>query len=326
VILMVRLFLAIICLCTSFYAVSNEDLYLKKIHNFNLSYAGPLLPGPANVVSPGVWKPEPYLFIINNYAKFNSSGKSISQPNLLQITPVVFLQTGIVDRVDLKAGVFGTYNRKSGVSSGGIGDTSVALGIGILKASPNLPTIKLNISEIFPTGKYQNLKESNLGLDGIGSGAYITGASLSIWKIFWNVGPRPFQLRSFISYKIPTSVHVKGRHAYGGESDTMGKVHPSKLFTTGLALDYCFIDKWIFATDLCYLYGTKATFSGAKGTKSDGSDGVNSHPFRDQLSLAPAIEFNPSEKMGFVAGTWFTVFGRNANNFVSVLFNYYQLF
>ena len=40
----------------------------------------------------------------------------------------------------------------------------------------------------------------------------------------------------------------------------------------------------------------------------------------DQLSMAPAIEYNVNESMNFLAGVWFNVYGRNVAKFIGVGF------
>jgi hypothetical protein len=48
-------------------------------------------------------------------------------------------------------------------------------------------------------------------------------------------------------------------------------------------------------------------------------------PSTSLLTLAPAIEYNFTQTIGVIVGSWFTLKGRNANRFVSAAaaLNYY---
>ena len=73
----------------------------------------------------------------------------------------------------------------------------------------------------------------------------------------------------------------------------------------------------MFALDAVYNYAAKTTFAGDAGKDSTGLEALNGGPFNDNLSLAPAIEYNFTPDLGLLAGVWFSVWGRNSLDFVS---------
>jgi hypothetical protein len=69
--------------------------------------------------------------------------------------------------------------------------------------------------------------------------------------------------------------------------------------------------------DATYLTVAASPFQGTAGSNADGSPAsVGSLPSQ-QVTLAPAIEYNFSEHWGLIAGMWFTVHVHNTSNFVS---------
>ena len=55
---------------------SAEEEFREAKKMFNPWYTGPLLTPSAHILPPGYFNIQPYLFLTNNYARFNQSGKS----------------------------------------------------------------------------------------------------------------------------------------------------------------------------------------------------------------------------------------------------------
>ena len=293
---------------------------------FNPWYAGPLLTGSAHTLDPGLYNQQPYLFVFDNYGIYSKSGHSRPIHDLVVVNPVYIAQTGIVKGWDLSATLQGFYNKQRGKDSVGFGDLPIAFGIALLQETPYLPAIKLGLSETFPTGKYRRLNPNNNGLDATGSGSYITTFTLNLSKVVWWITLHPMSFRASLNYKLPSKVHVKGFNAYGGGYGTNGKVTPGQSFIGNIAFEYSFTQKWVFATDLSYVYNHKSTFRGNPGVSATGNNASVGVPYNNSFSIAPAIEYNPYATMGFVGGIWFTVWGTNSFNFISGILSYTQVF
>jgi hypothetical protein len=182
-----------------------------------------------------------------------------------------------------------------------------------LREGPYIPNIRLIIGETFPTGKYRNLNPHKNGLDATGEGVFSTSFGLNISKIFWWIKLHPVAVRLATQYIVADQKsHVQGFHAFGGGYGTRVEVSINQ--------------KWVFATDIAYTISNKSTFRGKQGYASDGSLAISGAPVSDQLSLAPAIEYNVDSSSGFIGGVWFSMTGRNSANFASIVLSYIKLF
>ncbi len=84
--------------------------------------------------------------------------------------------------------------------------------------------------------------------------------------------------------------------------------------------------EWFALNNRDGTYANKSTFRGRPGESAPGVPAVNGIPSSDQLSIAPAIEYNINDVSGFIGGGWFAVTGRNSPNFASVIISYTIMF
>ncbi|MBM3191626.1 MAG: hypothetical protein FJZ63_03085 [Chlamydiae bacterium] len=305
-----------------------EKSFNEAKEMFNPWYTGPLLAPSAHCLSPGYVNLQPYLFITDNYGAYTNSGKMEHRSHhLFTLNPLVVGLVGITHWMEATFQVQGIYNSQNGHSSINIGDLPIGLGFGILAEKPYVPALLLSIQESFPVGKYQHLNPNKGGVDATGSGAYVTKISLNTSKLVWWWFPKhPMNFRLALSYGIPTTVHVEGFNTYGGGYGTDGKVHPGQTFGLDFGYEFSFTQKWAFALDIVYNYVGKTTFSGYPGLDSNGNVASVGGPFSEQVSLAPAIEYNLNANFGFIGGVWFTVWGRNSSAFVSGVLSFTYTF
>lgn len=304
-----------------------EELFKKAKEMFNPWYTGPLLTPSYSTLSQGTWNVQPYLFVTDNYARFDKHGKSHDIFDLLVIKTPVFFQYGIADWVN------GTFtpqlirNRQHGHYSVSFGDTSVGLNFRLLKETNYYPGMSMGISESFPSGVYQKLNPEKGGVDATGSGSYATNFSFNIGKVIWWWFPKhPMRFRLSLNYQVFSHVRVRDFNAYGGGFGTRGSVHPGGTFSADFGYEFSFNQNWVFALDAVYAYSSKTTFSGHHGLNASGAPATVGGPFNDQLSLAPAIEYNVNPNLGFIAGVWFSPWGRNSLDFVSGVFSFTYTF
>ena len=287
---------------------------------FNPWYTGPLLTPSAHVLTAPNVLIQPYFFYTNNYAQFDEHGKPHGIPHLKVLNPNLgALQAGITQWMDTTLTAQGIRNIQSGHAYTDWGDTSLSLGFGLLNESPYRPAIKLVFKEIFPTGNYQHFNPKKANVESTGAGSYQTGVSFNISKVIWWVTTHPMNARLSLNYTIPANVHVIGFNTYGGAKGTHGTVNPGNNFSGDFGYEYSFTQRWVAALDIVYSYSWKTTFSGRATAPVGG-------PFNDQLSLAPALEYNVSENLGFLAGVWFPVWGRNSLKFFSEIISFVYVF
>jgi hypothetical protein len=304
-----------------------EAQYEHALKLFNPWYTGPLITPSATMAAPGYALVQPYIYFTDTYANYNTHRHVVDRPNLysLKVQPVI-LQVGVTPSVDTTLIMSAVANWSKGKSGGGFNDISAAVGFLINQQTLYIPKFKFSISQSFPTGKYQHLNHNGLGLDSTGAGAWQTTFTLATGKvIFWNT-LHPMNTRFAFSGTISTSVHVKDFNTYGGGFKTKGTVHPGNAYSADLGLELSITQPWVVALDIVYNWQNKTTFHGKRGFTAEGTPASVGTGYSDQLSLAPAIEYNFNADMGVLGGVWFTVYGRNAGDFVSGIFSWYWYF
>jgi hypothetical protein len=286
---------------------------------FNPYYAGPLLTPSAHNVPPGSFNIQPYLFFTCTFAEFNQKRHSVNIENIWQLKGALIWQMGLLSWLDSTLILNAEQNWQGNQNAGNLGDTQLQFGIQLLKEATYHPALRLVVSENFPTGKYKRLNSKKSSIQATGSGSYATTVSFNISKVLWWLATHPISLRSSFNYTIPTPVHVQGFNAYRGGFGTSGKVRPGNTLEIDSSLELSFTQHWVFALDLVYAYQNQSKFSGNKGVSSSGKPASVGAGSNDNLSFAPAIEYNPTESLGFLFGTWFSVTGRNSSDFISVI-------
>ena len=313
---------------------AEEIQFLEANKTFDFLYAGPLITGGASNLYPGSysWSPLTPLFI-EFYGLWDKERRSISTTNRYSMNLSSSFQVGITHWLDLTVTIQGAVNWEKGTTSGGFGDLLAGIGIPLMYEGLHQPAMRIVINQVFPTGKFQKLNPNLLGLDATGLGTYQTQFGFRISKIILWETKHPIQLRGAYSVNVPTSVHVKGFNSYGGGKGTDGIISTTVSQEADLAFELSLTREWVFAFDLVYNWAAHTKFTGFPGNGETvfdgGEDPENSLRFdlappaigagsNDQLSMAPAIEFNPSEYLNFLAGVWFNVYGRNVPKFIAV--------
>lgn len=289
---------------------------------FNPWYTGPLVTPAAGMMPPGSGNVQPYLFFNTAYAAFNEERKSIPLPHnsyFLQLAQLTF--SGITDTVDCIATTTGTVNWQDHHTGGGFNDLAVTIGFLIHTETLYIPQFKFTIAETFPTGKYQNLSLNGLGLNSTGDGTYQTQFGLVIGKVIWWTYPHPINSRLFIGYNISTTTHVENFNTFGGGFHTRGVVRPGNTLTVDLGLEYSLTQRWVLALDTVYVAQNRTKFHGTPGILPSGLPASVGAPYNDNLSLAPAIEYNWNENLGIIWGVQFSVYGRSSQNFAKGQFS-----
>lgn len=174
---------------------------------------------------------------------------------------------------------------------------------------PSLSTI---VGMIFPTGNYNNLGRR---LDGVGTGNYTLrfGLQSQAAYVLFN---RALRVRVWGMGREPlNSVNLRNISSYGTSTGFQGNAK-SKLFgNTGFSLEYGLNKKWLLSFDCVYDWAKGTRIKGFYHTKPN-SYYRNVNGASHDIQIAPAIEFNPSPRIGIIVGAALTVDGHNTNNFV----------
>lgn len=289
----------------------------SSIHTGEPWLTGPLLTPTARVIPKGHFTAEPYIFYIVNYGRFDEQGKRVRQPKFLQWVFQVPIRIGLTQKIDLSFTPQSAYSRSQGASKWTLSDLPIGFDFQIYKGDETtlLNNVKLSLIESIPLGKYQKLKLRKFGTDAGGNGAWHTNVGITIGKLIHYGGHHYLSLRMGTYYVLFQRVSVKGLNYYGGDPSTKGKVSPGNELRWLFGAEYTLTKNWALALDLAAFFKGQNRFKGETLLPSG-------NPSTTSYSIAPAIEYNWSPAMGVIAGSWFTVAGRNAPNFVSFVAAY----
>lgn len=276
---------------------------------------GPLLTPSSRVVPPGHYNIEPYLYWTVFSGNYGSHWEIIRKRKFYELTAQIVFKIGFLEGIAISGVVQGFRNSTRGKTAYAFGDLPLGLEFELYKGKNWF--WKFAVQESIPTGRYQKLDSDKFGVEAGGTGSYATQISLTIGNLHHFSGTHFLSSRFNFAYTIPSSVHVKGLNVYGGDPSTRGRVFPGNVFSFLYGVEYTLTRNWALAFDLAAFTAEKTEFQGRTLFP------VNS-PSAVQLSIAPAIEYNWSEAMGIIAGTWFTIAGRNSNRFFNsvIAYNY----
>lgn len=290
---------------------------------FSPWFTGPLLAPSAQTVSKGHFAIEPYVYIEANLGRYNNHWYPKKIETFWTNSSQTSILFGLNNWSDIALYPTVNYNYTCGAGKWGIGDLPVALDFQLYKQGDNSAdwetALLLRIQEIFPIGKYRNLDPDKKLTDVGGEGSWQT-AFILVWGSLFHLGNIYFVTwRTALQYTLPAPVHVKNFNAYGGGPGTNGTVYPAQNFQFDTAIEVNLGQTWVFAMDILGSWSKKVRFKGKSASS-------NTLPRAIQFSLAPAIEYNWNANLGIIAGCWFSVAGKNSNQFIDavVAINYYK--
>lgn len=261
---------------------------------------------------------------------------------------------GLTDTLDLQFIMSYLYNQNENSVYSHIGDTSIAIGYQAFTQEQYRPDLRIALQQIIPTGLYNNLSDSLNGANITGMGSNQTSLAFNFQYLSKLSSDHYMDTTLNIAYTHAMDVAVQGLNAYGGTSSTHGHIKPGDSISIDLAAEISLTNNWVAVLEGLYFYQQAAVFRGVVGvaTPNDpppigprrdrlrkrrfphrlipsrhnigGANGIGNGNL-DEITLAPAIEYNFSEQYGVVAGVWFTVAGKNTPAFAApmITFNAY---
>ena len=300
----------------------------EKNHEMGLPwFTGPLLTPSGHVVPIGHYNIEPYFFYNRHYGDYTHHGKKRTVDITNQFQLVLPIQFGIAPFIEVDVIPQLTSNNSVNGSYTNIGDTSVNLRFQVANHQKGfVPSGNVFINQSFPTGHYRKFDPAKSDLQSTGSGAFTTTIGYGATRTYYLGGVHYLAWRTNLAYSISSKVSVEGFNSYGGGYGTNGYVYPGNSFTWLFGAEYSMNTNWVLSCDVQYTNSDRNKFRGTAGTSKSGGVAVSSAPSSDFWALAPALEYNWNEHIGLIAGSWFTVAGRNApafTSFVAALNIYY---
>jgi hypothetical protein len=273
-------------------------------------WTGPLLAPGAGTLPTGHALIEPYLFDAMVMGGYDRDGRHVTAPRESDYGSQSYLLYGLTDTLTI--GVlprFGFHDRGAlGHSSQvGIGDLGAVAQLGLTRfdAERGIPALALNVTQTLPTGKYDQLGDQPT--DGLGAGAYTTALAVYSQYLFWLPTGRILRTRLDVSYAMSTSPDLRDVSVYGTAAGFRGHAHPGAVFTADAAWEYSITQRWVAALDVAYERDASTAVRGTLLTKTIATDSGTA----SSLSLAPALEYNASARVGVIAGVKLTAIGRN---------------
>ncbi|MBP9840893.1 MAG: hypothetical protein KBC64_00530 [Simkaniaceae bacterium] len=280
---------------------------------------GPLIAPIGAVVPYGSFEIQPYIYCTTNTGIYNAHWQTASTSNFFSLNPQVLCFFGLTPWMDINLVPQFFYNTTSNQKSVHFGDLAIALDFQLLdpSATPYFPGIKLTIKEMFPTGSFQRLNPDKLLTDQTGAGAYSTTFNLVLYKVYPLKGNHFLSTTYSAAYTVNPPVHVHGFNTYGGGYGTNGKALPGNNFQGIVSFELTLTQNWVLALDNVYTHVNATQFYGNLGTSSSGTPASMGLPSSEQISFAPAIEYNFNSHLGIIVGCWISAWGRNSPVFRS---------
>ncbi len=195
-------------------------------------------------------------------------------------------------------------NGESAANSGGIADVSLTWKYQLIKETPTIPTVTLQFTTDFPTGRFRRPHPARLGTDVIGGGSYVFTTGFDLSKCL-----KPFVLYANVWYSMATAYSQRGEDENGIGLDQ--RIYPRDVVTVNLAAEYIITPKWIALFEVLSSYGAGRLF----GRKAN-------VPPETLISVLPGIEYMYSEKLGFALGVQVDVAGKNSEAAVTPVLSF----
>ena len=286
-------------------------------------FTGTLLAPTGMVVPIGHYCIQPYFDFNTDTGAYNRHWHDTSTPNFFSYATALNLIFGLTEWMDVEMFPAVQYNHTKGRSAWHFADFPLLFGFQLLSAEKYeyFPGIQLQLTENFPTGKYQKLEPNKLGTDISGNGSFATTASLVFYKVYYLQGLHYISMIAAFGHTYYAPVHIRGYSFYGGGHRCAGKVYPGNSYEGILSLEFSLNRHWVLALDTLYIHLNKDRFQGTPGVNASVG-----RPSSESLSFAPAIEYNFNENWGIITGVWLSAIGRNSavfrNALVSFVYQY----
>lgn len=298
-------------------AVALADEPATAVPAREMNFTGPLVSGGPPVPA-GTLIVQPYLVQTQTIGRYDSEGKRSKVDNVTDDWRVALPVTyGITDRFTVAATLRGVYAPTVG---GGrrwaAGDTTLSGQYLLYKgASAASPTLAMSVRQNMPTGRHDQLDRLGLA-DATGSGASFTSLGFTGQAFF--LAERNLRMRLNLSYRLPgAGVTLRGRSGYGTTRHEHARANLGSAFQAVAGAEYSFNPKWVLAGDLLYEREQGARMHYHAQTADGSVRHESRRPDSWRLSVAPALEYHPSSRVGIIGGVLVSLDGRNAAQLLS---------
>ncbi len=288
-------------------------------------FAGNMIAYSANNTPPGHAFVQSYVYATHLLGMYNPDSRRIFDRHVHQYELEVEVAVGLTEQIDVTLEMRGFNIRTSGSDTFQPGDTNLFFGFHVLEEKQRslVPSVRFLVGEFFPTGKYDNLDVMFEGNDGVGMGAFSTYLGFIASKTY-HLGCHPFKWTVNVFYYLSSRVNVNGGNIFILDRPNLkGQVTPGVQFEFDLAFEYKFNRPWGVGLDIYFQQQNAGSF---RSNHVADEKAYPTIPSSHLFSLLPTIEYNFSDRLSVLGGSWITVAGRNAPLFASYVFSFYYFF
>lgn len=281
-------------------------------------YTGPLLAPGGRTVPVGHTNAELYASYISFPSAFDSAWHHVPVSAGYSEQYSLIFSHGLTKWMDFQFSFPYIYNVNKHSSYQGVGDMVTGLGFQLLRQTEHswTPNLRFVIQEAIPTGRFEQLSPSLNGTDLTGAGTYQTNFNFNFQDLSQPTIDHYVRTRFSIGYTLPSSAKVLGVNSFGGERHTNGVLHPGDTLSIDLASEISLTQSWVAVAEGLWTSTQPSNFTGNPGHTLEGLPLFFSpRAYNAALSFAPAIEYNFTETVGIIGGSWFTATGKNTLDF-----------
>ncbi len=292
----------------------------------NVKYMGSLLSDPPTAIPCGKFVVRNFLFFDDHRGIYNEDWESGSRDDSyhsFQYQLQGFFGLNSFFDVSLSPQVYFNYGGRYAYYN--VGDLTAGLDFQLLEEDV-LPGIKFAVREVFPLGHYHlfNLKRGEM--EKTGSGCFSTQLALFLYKGY-RLSCNWFLNTTFqAQYQINSAVDVKGFHAHGGGFGAQGKVLVGNAWQALADVQLFYKEATVFSLDALYEHHDASTFFGHPGLDFFGRHIRIGQLSSERISLAPSFAYQFHSGVGIMVGSWFSLCGRNAQQFTQYVANLFYLY
>ncbi len=270
-------------------------------------FTGTLLSPSPGVPHTGVLGVEPYLLDKRGAGAFDANGILYSTPaGNEQLRSYTSINYGFADGFSIQPIPTFAYVSHGGDTEAGPADLPVKLHYRWFDGSAGFwhPAFTTTFGITFPIGKFEHLRSA---ADGFGTGAFMAMEQIEVQQRFTTFG-HAHRLRSWGTISQPLdSVTLHDISSYGTAPGFRGTVLPGSSSELGIGDEVGLDQQWALALDLVQDFG--------KGPhlRSLGVTGAMPDIEGSSFWVAPGIEYNPTERVGLIAGVEIVMAGRNSS-------------
>ena len=260
-------------------------------------WTGPLLASNAETLPRGHFYTEPYFFdgISGGDHRPGSSG---------------FYQYGLADNWTVGVQPFFSLGTQRFNRGAAIGDFKLLSQVRLSHFTPDhqAPSVALVTNLILPTGKHDRLGALK---NGHGSGAFAPEIGINVQQYFLLRNGRLLRARINVLKDFPLRTGVTGRSVYGTAAGFRGHARPGSKTSVILGAEYSLTKEWVVALDIERDQWGKTNVA---GRDAGGALVSQTSPGSWNIGLAPAVEYNWSDRGGAIVGVWIVPKGHNTRS------------